>query len=89
MGMYMYKMGVPTAKNWVSDDMSYPIKDEYVNLAFLRECNVGEDDYFTIDENADNLDVSRRRIETDTEFQVRVDKAVKYNKKYDEYHSKK
>jgi hypothetical protein len=87
MGMYMYKMSIPEYKKFVNTDKSYDIDDVCITLEILRQCNVGEDDDFTIDSDDMTLDVTHRRLETDDEFNARVQTAINYNKRYDEYHA--
>lgn len=88
MGMYMYKTEVPESKVFIEEDKSYSIEDCRITLDILKQFNIGENDYFSINNEDMLLDVTYRRLETDDEFNIRIKKAIDYNKRYDEFQDK-
>ena len=89
--MYMYKMFVPTEKIKISKDVDIKLSDEWMSLNDLLSYNLGPLDYFTISEidGQSYLQISYVRYETDEEFELRRQKAIKYNVRYDKYHAGK
>lgn len=67
--------------------------DGSLTINFLKSLGIGDNDDFCIYEDEDNgeifINYTTSRLETDAEMNERVKKEEVYNKRYEEYHSKK
>ena len=92
MGQYMYKAHVPTEKSIIRKDEIVKIDDAFITLKEVLKLNLSNMDSFTImegDRGGHYIEVERVRYETNEEFQKRQKSKIDYNKRFDEYHSKK